>query len=182
MRKPSTNPPSTAAGPLAVSPAEAGRLAGVGRTTIYAAISSGELRSLKIGTRRLVAVDALREWLLTHEVVAVTRGKGPRPTPLTPDFEAISRTALAVLPALLGRWLPGGRFEGNEYIALNPRRADRRPGSFKVNIRTGKWADFACDVTGGDAVSLAAYLSGLSQSDAARRLQAMLGLGKGNAA
>jgi excisionase family DNA binding protein len=58
MRKPSTNPPSTAAGPLAVSPAEAGRLAGVGRTTIYAAISSGELRSLKIGTRRLVAVDA----------------------------------------------------------------------------------------------------------------------------
>jgi hypothetical protein len=98
------------------------------------------------------------------------------------DFEAISRAALAVLPALLGRWLPGGRFDGNEYIALNPRRADRRPGSFKVNIRTGKWADFACDVTGGDAVSLAAYLSGLSQSDAARRLQATLGLGKGNAA
>jgi hypothetical protein len=51
-----------------------------------------------------------------------------------------------------------------------------------VNIRTGKWADFACDVTGSDAVSLAAYLSGLSQSDAARRLQAMLGLGGGNAA
>jgi len=68
MRKPSTNPPSKA-GPLAVSPAEAGRLAGVGRTTIYAAISSGELRSLKIGTRRLVALDALREWLLAHAVV-----------------------------------------------------------------------------------------------------------------
>jgi hypothetical protein len=78
----------------------------------------------------------------------VTRSKGLRPTRLTPDFEAISRTALAVLPALLGRWLPDGRFEGNEYTALNPRRADRRPGSFKVNIRTGKWADFACDVTG----------------------------------
>jgi len=106
----------------------------------------------------------------------VTRSKGLRPTRLTPDFEAISRTALAVLPALLGRWLPDGRFEGNEYTALNPRRADRRPGSFKVNIRTGKWADFACDVTGGDAVSLAAYLSGMSQSEAARRLQAMLGL------
>ena len=68
MRKPSTIPPAPS-GPLAVSPAEAGRLVGVGRTTIYGAISSGELRSLKIGTRRLVAVDALREWLLTHEVV-----------------------------------------------------------------------------------------------------------------
>jgi len=64
----STIPPAPS-GPLAVSPAEAGRLAGVGRTTIYAAISSGELRSLKIGTRRLVAVDALRKWLLAHEVV-----------------------------------------------------------------------------------------------------------------
>jgi excisionase family DNA binding protein len=53
---------------LAVSPAEAGRLAGIGRTTIYHAISSGDLKSLKIGARRLVAVDALRDWLLKHEV------------------------------------------------------------------------------------------------------------------
>ena len=53
---------------LAVSPAEAGRLAGIGRTTIYQAISSGDLKSLKIGARRLVAVEALREWLLKHEV------------------------------------------------------------------------------------------------------------------
>jgi excisionase family DNA binding protein len=67
MLKPSTILPAPSV-PLAVSPAEAGRLVGVGRTTIYAAISSGELRSLKIGTRRLVAVDALREWLLAHEV------------------------------------------------------------------------------------------------------------------
>ena len=53
---------------LAVSPAEAGRLAGVGRTTIYHAISCGDLKSLKIGARRLVTVDALRQWLLKHEV------------------------------------------------------------------------------------------------------------------
>jgi excisionase family DNA binding protein len=67
MRKSNT---TTAAevGVLAVSPAEAGRLAGIGRTTIYRAISSGDLKSLKIGARRLVAVDALREWLLKHEV------------------------------------------------------------------------------------------------------------------
>ena len=53
---------------LAVSPAEAGRLAGIGRTSIYHAISCGDLKSLKIGARRLVAVDALRGWLLKHEV------------------------------------------------------------------------------------------------------------------
>lgn len=66
MRKGAT--PNTSTNPLAVSPAKAGELAGVGRTTIYNAISSGELRSLKIGARRLIAVEALQEWLLKHEV------------------------------------------------------------------------------------------------------------------
>ena len=56
--------------PIAVSPGEAARLAGVGRTTIYASISAGELRSIKLGKRRLIAMDALREWLRAHEVRA----------------------------------------------------------------------------------------------------------------
>ena len=51
------------ASPLAVSPAEAARLAGLGRTTIYAAIGCGALASLKVGKRRLVMVDDLRAWL-----------------------------------------------------------------------------------------------------------------------
>lgn len=55
--------------PIAVSPSEAARLAGLGRTTIYAALSSGELESIKIGTRRLIAVDALRAWLQDHSTV-----------------------------------------------------------------------------------------------------------------
>jgi excisionase family DNA binding protein len=54
--------------PLAVSPAEAARLAGLGRTSIYSALGSGALKSLKIGKRRLIAVEALRGWLLSHEV------------------------------------------------------------------------------------------------------------------
>lgn len=54
--------------PIAVSPNEAARLSGVGRTTLYAALSSGSLRSIKIGTRRLITVDALRAWLLQHEL------------------------------------------------------------------------------------------------------------------
>lgn len=55
---------------LAVSPNEAARLCGIGRTTLYAALSSGELKSVKIGTRRLVMLDALRDWLKRHETPA----------------------------------------------------------------------------------------------------------------
>jgi hypothetical protein len=92
------------------------------------------------------------------------------------DFTRINSAALPMLPALLNRWLPNGRREGCEYVARNPMRADRRPGSFRVNMRTGKWADFATDDRGGDVISLAAYLSGKSQADAARALADMLGL------
>lgn len=94
----------------------------------------------------------------------------------TPDFVAINRAALAVLPALLMRWLPDGRAQGHEFIARNPRRADRHAGSFKVNLRTGRWADFATGDRGGDPVSLAAYLFGLRQGEAAWRVADMLGL------
>lgn len=53
--------------PIAVSPDEAARLAGIGRTTLYAALAKGDLPSIKIGTRRLIRVEALREWLARHE-------------------------------------------------------------------------------------------------------------------
>ena len=92
------------------------------------------------------------------------------------DFDAINRASLASLPALLRRWLPDGRLVGREYEARNPRRPDRRPGSFKVNVNSGRWADFACDAKGGDVVSLAAYLSGTGQAEAARALAEMLGV------
>ena len=36
-------------------------LAGVGRTTIYAAIGAGRLRSVKVGRRRLVPASAIAE-------------------------------------------------------------------------------------------------------------------------
>ena len=92
------------------------------------------------------------------------------------DFTAINQAALNDLPAILARWLPRGRIEGNEYVGFNPRRADRRLGSFKINLRTGRWADFATGDSGGDPVSLAAFLSGCGQAEAARRLAAMLGV------
>jgi len=55
---------------LAVAPNEAARLCSIGRTTLYAALSSGELRSVKIGTRRLITIEALRDWLKKNEQTA----------------------------------------------------------------------------------------------------------------
>jgi hypothetical protein len=97
------------------------------------------------------------------------------------DFAAINRAALAAFPALVARWLPEGRRRGQEWIARNPRRFDRQPGSFKVNLTTGRWADFAltaANASGGDPVSLAAYLAGMTQVEAARSIARMLGLEK----
>jgi hypothetical protein len=92
------------------------------------------------------------------------------------DFAAINAAALRALPTLLARWLPDGRQLGAEWVARNPRRADRRPGSFKVNLRTGKWGDFATSDGGGDPISLAAYLANLGQVEAARELARALGI------
>jgi hypothetical protein len=92
------------------------------------------------------------------------------------DFAEVNRAALAVCLLVLGRILPGGKLDGHGYVALNPRRADRHLGSFRINVRTGKWADFATGDRGGDLISLVAYTEDKSQVDAARCLAKMLGV------
>lgn len=74
------------------------------------------------------------------------------------DFERIAHDALNHAEQLLAAWLPDGKRDGHEWKALNPMRADRSVGSFSININTGAWGDFADDDTGGDLVSLCAYL------------------------
>ena len=92
------------------------------------------------------------------------------------DFAKINRAALAAFPAVLARILPSGKYVGSEYLALNPSRTDRHAGSFKVNIATGRWADFATSDKGGDPISLVAYLGNVSQGEGARMLARMLGM------
>jgi excisionase family DNA binding protein len=53
---------------LAVSPEIGAQMLGIGRTKLYELLESGQLRSAKIGSRRLIPVDALRECLAAHEV------------------------------------------------------------------------------------------------------------------
>ena len=92
------------------------------------------------------------------------------------DFAGINGAAMGRVMDLLNRWLPDGRLDGREFVALNPRRPDRRLGSFRVNVDSGKWADFAIGESGGDIVSLAAYLAGVNQGEAAKELAEMLGV------
>lgn len=93
-------------------------------------------------------------------------------------FQRIAAAALNNADAIVARWLPGGKREGAEWTALNPRRNDRGRGSFKVNLRTGRWGDFALGPNdrGGDLVSLAGYLFNLRQAEAALRVADMLGI------
>ena len=92
------------------------------------------------------------------------------------DFGRVNRAALASAVAVVRGLLPEGRLEGHEYVARNPLRPDRRLGSFKVNVSTGRWADFATGAGGGDLVSLAAFVSGLPQREAAIRLAESMGV------
>jgi hypothetical protein len=92
------------------------------------------------------------------------------------DFEGIRSAALRAARSLLPELLPGGKFEGGEYVVRNPLRDDRTAGSFKINSRTGVWKDFATEDDGSDLISLVAYLRGRSQLEAARELAAKVGI------
>jgi hypothetical protein len=92
------------------------------------------------------------------------------------DFERVNAVALANAEVVMRGLCPDGRREGGEWVAKNPRRPDCALGAFKVNLRTGKWSDFARGDKGGDLVSLAAYVAGVGQREAAIRLGESLGV------
>jgi hypothetical protein len=92
------------------------------------------------------------------------------------DFKAIASSAVTNSQMLLPRWLPDGRRMGSEWLARNPTRPDRTLGSFKISLKSGRWADFATGDGGGDLISLRAYLDGTSQCKAAVRVAKELGL------
>ena len=93
------------------------------------------------------------------------------------DFDEVKTAALADIRGVLGRFLPGGKVVGREYVVRNPKRSDRHLGSFSINMTTGKWSDFATGDRGGDLIGLVAYLKGISQYEAANGLSRMLGVG-----
>jgi hypothetical protein len=92
------------------------------------------------------------------------------------NFDRVKAAALANANAVVAGLLPDGKRGGAEWVARNPRRDDRRLGSFKVNLATGRWADFATGDHGSDLVSLAAFVADVGQREAAIRLAESLGV------
>jgi hypothetical protein len=91
-------------------------------------------------------------------------------------YSRIATAALDDAAAIVHQWLPTGKRIGHEWVALNPHRNDRRLGSFRINLRSGRWADFATGDRGHDLISLAAFLFKLSQKEAALQVARMLGI------
>lgn len=84
------------------------------------------------------------------------------------DFELLAQRLLSEIRDLLPRWLPGGRLIGHEWSCGS--LAGEQGDSLKVNINTGRWADFAGNERGGDLISLYAAIKKISQIDALRQL------------
>jgi len=91
-------------------------------------------------------------------------------------YRRIAEAARANADGVVRQWLPNGKRLGHEWTALNPRRDDRHVGSFRVNLNSTRWCDFATNDRGGDLISLGAYLFRLSQAEAALQLAQMLGI------
>lgn len=92
------------------------------------------------------------------------------------DFPRIASAALDRAAEIVPRWVPVGRREGREWVGLNPRRGDKHLGSFKVNLSNGRWLDAADGASGGDLISLSAYLHNEDQRTAAIGIATMLGV------
>jgi len=58
-----TSPTGPAPLRLALSPEQAAVALGLGRTMVYGLIKTGQLRSLRVGTRRIIPVGAVEEFL-----------------------------------------------------------------------------------------------------------------------
>ena len=93
--------------------------------------------------------------------------------------EKVDEAALKIFPALAKRWLPEGELRGHHWVARNPTRDDLTAGSFKIDLRTGSWRDWATGERGRGAVSLAAYIAGMSAANATAAVANMLELSDG---
>jgi putative DNA primase/helicase len=81
------------------------------------------------------------------------------------DFENANRIAASMIQ----RILPGGRIFGHDYVVRSPLRADKNPGSFRVNLKYAYYKDFATGEAG-DLVDLYSKINNLSQIEAAKQI------------
>lgn len=87
----------------------------------------------------------------------------------TINFQQLAQRLLPRAGIILADNCPGGENKGREYVAstIHGGRGD----SFKFNLETGKWADFATGDKGGDIISFYAANTLCTQPEAARYLE-----------
>ena len=76
------------------------------------------------------------------------------------DIREIRRAAAANVERLCRAWLPDGKVDDQDWLALNPTRPDRHLGSFRIDLRTGRFHDFANGDHGPDLIALRRYIDG----------------------
>jgi putative DNA primase/helicase len=86
------------------------------------------------------------------------------------SFEDVKEATKGSIESVVRWLLPNGKLvdNGKEWVALNTARADKKLGSFKVNLRNkpGVWSDFAIGQSGGDLIDLYVYLKGVDKVEA----------------
>lgn len=84
------------------------------------------------------------------------------------DASSLSGRLLSQARELLPIWLPGGKFNGNEYVCGNLKGGDGK--SFNYNIATGRGYDFSTDERFGDMVHLYSKIHQIDNAEAFKRL------------
>ena len=81
--------------------------------------------------------------------------------------QSLAKHILTNWEGLILPLLPDAEVQGMELVARNPRREDRNPGSFRLNLETGLWKDFALEgIKGADALSFLAYVLDITPQEA----------------
>jgi len=91
----------------------------------------------------------------------------------TLSIAKMSKTLLNSSEYVLNEWLEGEIF-GHEFIAVNPTRADNSLGSFKINLQSGVWSDFATSDSGGDFFCLYRYINDVDANTARTAIKAFI--------
>jgi predicted P-loop ATPase len=84
------------------------------------------------------------------------------------DFQGLAELLIGRSDRLVSSWLPGGRIQGNEFVCASLQGG--HGDSLKVNLTTGKWADFAKGDKGRDLISLYASIYNIKNGEAAKVL------------
>jgi putative DNA primase/helicase len=90
------------------------------------------------------------------------------------NFRKIKETYRQNPLNVLKQLIPNGKIEGNDYVVANPRRNDRRSGSFRIDIATGRFNDFATGDRGGDIIDLAKFVYNCNAVTAVDKLSWLL--------